>query len=66
MAPWQEAVPVEDLGPAYDRYGSIATEEAEAAGRVCPLCARKRTWTDATGMFESTGLGPRAAAPDIA
>ena len=39
MTPWQEAVAVEDLGPADVRYGSIATEEAEAAGRVCPLCA---------------------------
>jgi hypothetical protein len=22
MAPWQEAVAVQDFGPAYDRYGS--------------------------------------------
>ena len=24
MAPWQEAVAVQDFGPAYDRYGSSA------------------------------------------
>jgi len=58
-----EIAALRDLGPAYVRFGSKATEEAEAVGGVCPLCARKRTWTD---VFESTGLGPRAAAPDIA
>jgi hypothetical protein len=30
MAPWQDAVAVQDFGPAYDRYGSISTLLADA------------------------------------
>jgi hypothetical protein len=35
MAPWQEAVAVQDFGPAYDRYGSFATNQYVAlSGRM--------------------------------
>jgi hypothetical protein len=34
MAPWQEAVAVQDFGPAYDRYGS------DSVIRRCPLNVR--------------------------
>jgi hypothetical protein len=43
MAPWQETAAVQDLGPAYDRYGSFATEAVEATRACMSAFARKRT-----------------------
>jgi hypothetical protein len=43
MAPWQDAVAVQDFGPAYDRYGSFTTDAVEATRACLSAVARKRT-----------------------
>ena len=38
MTLWQETAALRDFKPAYDRYGSFATDEVEGARpRICPL-----------------------------
>jgi hypothetical protein len=43
MAPRQDAVAVQDFGPAYDRYGSIAPDQYAARRRGMSASRQKRT-----------------------
>jgi hypothetical protein len=43
MAPWQDAVAVQDFGPAYDRYGSFASDMIVRIQRGMSASPRKRT-----------------------
>jgi len=43
MAPWQDAVAVQDFGPAYDRYGSFASDMIVRIQRGMSASPRKQT-----------------------